>query len=52
MAEKPKLGRPPVPDAERLKERTVRLNDAHYQMYKQLGRDRWLRAKLDEEKVK
>jgi len=45
----PKRGRPALPDAQRVKERTVRLNDRHYEIYKQCGRDKWVRAKLDEE---
>lgn len=43
-----KRGRPALPDEERVKERTVRLNNRHYEIYKQAGRDKWLREKLEE----
>lgn len=43
-----KRGRPQLPDGERVKMRSVRLANRHYEMYKQLGRDRWLRQKLEE----
>lgn len=44
-----KRGRPPKPDDEKVKQRSVRLNERHYQIFKQCGRDKWLRDKLEEE---
>ena len=38
-----------MPADKRVKMRSVRLNDRHYQIFRALGRDKWLRAKLDEE---
>lgn len=38
-----------MPANKRVKMRSVRLNDRHYQIFRACGRDKWLRAKLEEE---
>lgn len=45
----PKRGRPVKPADLRVKMRSVRLDDRRYQIFKLCGRDKWMRAKLDEE---
>lgn len=46
MTERAKRGAPKKPEHEKVKFRTVRLNDADYEIYKEAGRDRWLRTEL------
>lgn len=47
---KPPRGAPHKPEHLRVKVRAVRLNEADYATYKAVGRDKWLRLKLKEER--